>query len=155
MDGRTAFIGSFNDGVVGKGNLIFATSPNEVGPVNRMIIGSDGNVAINRPHAQGGTLSVGGNTDDDTSNAHEVYNSQDIPVLLLTSSGKLALGSVNVPTETLLVGPTAGFSVNSNGRLLIAAPGEGLILKSPNGLVCAKLTIDNSGTLTSTIVPCP
>jgi len=155
VDGRTAYIGSFNDGEIGKGNLVFATSPDTVGPQTRMIIGSDGNVAINRPHSQGATLNIGGKTSDDTSLPLMVLNSNDLPVLILTSTGKLSLGSVSMPTEALQVGPNRNFSVNEAGRVLIASPGEGIILKSPNGLVCSKLTIDNAGVLGSTVVPCP
>lgn len=156
VDGRTATIGSYNDGELGKGNLVFATSPNTVGPVARMIIDSQGDVGINRPHAGlGTTLSLGGQSNDDTTYPLAVYDNQDIPILLVTSTGKLGLGSASAPKELLQVGPNAGFSVNGTGRVLIAAPGEGIILKSPNGLVCSKLTIDNSGVLATTIVPCP
>jgi len=155
VDGRTATIGSFNDGELGKGNLVFSTAPNNVGPISRMIIGSEGNVAINRPHAQGATLSIGGQTADDSSLPLAVYDGHDLPVMILTSTGKLSLGSTSAPKELLQVGPTAGFSVNDTGRVFIGTPGEGIILKSPNGLVCSKLTIDNSGALTTAIVPCP
>jgi hypothetical protein len=36
-----------------------------------------------------------------------------------------------------------------------SSAGNGVILKSPNGLVCRKLTIDNSGTLTTAAITCP
>jgi hypothetical protein len=156
VDGRTATIASYNDGALGKGNLVFATVPNNVGPIARMIIDSQGNVAINRPHAGiGATLALGGQSTNDTTYPLVAYNSQGQAVLILTSGGKLGIGSVNFPEESLQVGPSAQFSVNSSGRLLIGAPGEGIILKSPNGLVCSKLTINNSGALTTTIVTCP
>jgi len=32
---------------------------------------------------------------------------------------------------------------------------RGLILKSPNGATCAKLTIDNAGALVTAVIVCP
>ena len=32
---------------------------------------------------------------------------------------------------------------------------NGLILKSPDGATCAKLTINNAGALVTTVIPCP
>jgi hypothetical protein len=156
VDFRTAIISSFNDGAVGRGNLMFGTSPDPVGPLTRMIIDSFGNIGMNRPHASiGSTLSIGGQSSNDTTYPLVGYNNQGLPVFFLTSGGKVSIGSVSAPKESLQVGPSAQFSVNSSGRLFIGTPGEGIILKSPNGLVCSKLTIDNSGVLTTAIVTCP
>jgi hypothetical protein len=44
------------------------------------------------------------------------------------------------------------------GNILIdgvATNNNGLILKSPDGLICAKLTIDNAGALVTTVITCP
>ena len=41
------------------------------------------------------------------------------------------------------------------GNLLIGSPGQGLILRSPGGLVCRSIGIDNAGAMTVQTVTCP
>jgi hypothetical protein len=65
--------------------------------------------------------------------------------LVLGNSVKVGVGT-SVPKEKLHVG---------GGNVLIDGAANGLILKSPNGLTCAKLTIDNAGALVTTVVACP
>lgn len=43
----------------------------------------------------------------------------------------------------------------AGGNMLIGSPGEGLVLRSPNGTTCIRISIDNNGELTSTAVACP
>lgn len=43
----------------------------------------------------------------------------------------------------------------AGGNILIGSPGEGLILRSPNGTACVKITIDNSGAMVVTTISCP
>ena len=43
----------------------------------------------------------------------------------------------------------------ATGDILIGAPGAGIILKSPNGALCRKLTVDNAGALVTTAIACP
>lgn len=47
------------------------------------------------------------------------------------------------------------FSVEGNGDVVVHEAGSGVILKSPNGLTCALLSIDDSGTLLTSAVTCP
>jgi hypothetical protein len=49
---------------------------------------------------------------------------------------------------------TAKVSV-AGGNILIGSPGEGLILRSPNGTTCIKLAIDNAGAMTTQVIGCP
>ena len=77
---------------------------------------------------------------------------------VVTQSDSLILGNgVNVG-----IGPSApAEKLHVRGNIYITGGGpfvnnyNGLILKSPNGLTCAKLTIDNAGVLVTTIIPCP
>lgn len=77
---------------------------------------------------------------------------------VVTQSDSLVLGSgvnvgigTNAPAEKLHV----------RGHIYISGGGpfannyNGLILKSPDTLTCAKLTISNAGALVTTIIPCP
>jgi hypothetical protein len=41
------------------------------------------------------------------------------------------------------------------GNLLVGSPGQGIILRSPDGSTCRLLTITNAGDLTLTGVACP
>jgi hypothetical protein len=43
----------------------------------------------------------------------------------------------------------------AGGNMLIGSPGEGIILRSPNGATCIKIAIDNAGAMTTVIVACP
>jgi hypothetical protein len=47
------------------------------------------------------------------------------------------------------------FSVEGDGDVVVHEGGRGIILKSPNGLTCALLSIDDSGTLLTSLVGCP
>jgi hypothetical protein len=51
-------------------------------------------------------------------------------------------------------GPVTKLKVE-NGNILIAAPGQGLILRSPSGTVCKSIGIDNAGAMTVQTVTCP
>jgi uncharacterized delta-60 repeat protein len=51
-------------------------------------------------------------------------------------------------------GPVTRLKIDS-GNMLIGSPGSGLLLRSPNGMACTKLSIDNAGALVATPVPCP
>src|SRR2546430_2263030 len=41
------------------------------------------------------------------------------------------------------------------GNILVGTPGQGVILKSPDGNTCRVLTIDNTGSLTLSAITCP
>jgi hypothetical protein len=42
-----------------------------------------------------------------------------------------------------------------NGEILVGGPGNGIILKSPDGATCKKLTIDNTGAISLLSITCP
>lgn len=118
-DHRTAAIFSFNGSKLGTGNLEFYTSPNFIGPVRRMEIAPSGEIGINHAAATGTMLQIMGKTSDRTAYALGVLNSSDRPLL----------------------------TVRDDGQITVGQAGQGIVLKSPNGQVCRKLTIDDSGNL--------
>lgn len=81
---------------------------------------------------------------------------------LVTQSNSLVLGGVagalSLAQDTQVgigtTAPKARLEV-AKGDLLIGSPGQGIILKSPTGNTCAKLTIDDTPTFIGTIIPCP
>ena len=93
-----------------------------------MQISSTGEVGINHTAGTGVMLQVMGKTADASSHALGVLNSADRALLTVRNDGQVSVGQ----------------------------PGQGIVLKSPNGLICRKLTIDNSGNLVVQNMPsCP
>jgi hypothetical protein len=80
----------------------------------------------------------------------------------VTQSNSLVLGSVNGANgawEDTNVGigttaPMASLHVQS-GDIYVGSANHGVILKSPDGTKCAKLSIDNSGALVTAVQACP
>jgi hypothetical protein len=127
-DYRTATIFSFNGSTLGTGTLEFSTSPNFTGPVRRMAIAPTGEIGINHAPGIGTMLQVMGRTADATTHALGVLNGADRPLLTVRNDGQVSVGQ----------------------------PGQGIVLRSPNGLICRKLTIDDSGNLVVANMPsCP
>jgi hypothetical protein len=127
-DNRTAAIFSFNGPKLGTGTLEFYTSPNFIGPVRRMQIAPTGEVGINHPAAPGTMLQVMGKTTDASAHALGILNAADRPLL----------------------------TVRNDGQVSVSQPGQGIVLKSPNGQVCRKLAIDDSGNLVvKPLASCP
>jgi hypothetical protein len=63
----------------------------------------------------------------------------------------LGHGGVRVGIGT--VAPRERLDVN--GNILIASPGQGIILISPDGATCRLLGIDNTGAMSLAAVACP
>ena len=80
----------------------------------------------------------------------------------VTRSNSLVLGSIaglNGAGATVNVGigvssPNSRLDVRG-GNIYLGTGGQGIILKSPSGLVCRLLTIDNIGTVITTSLECP
>ena len=80
---------------------------------------------------------------------------------IATQSNSLVLGGisgVNGGTDTNVgigtTAPKAKLDV-TGGNILVGSPGQGIILKSPNGATCRLLSIDNLGNMTLAAVACP
>ena len=50
-------------------------------------------------------------------------------------------------------GPVTRMKID-NGNILIGSPGAGLLIRTPNGMSCVKIAIDNAGALVTSTVPC-
>ena len=80
----------------------------------------------------------------------------------VTQSDSLVLGSIGgvfgAPAGTNVgigtTAPRARLDV-TGGNILVGSPGQGLILKSPDGATCRRLSIDNAGSLVVAAVACP
>ena len=77
-------------------------------------------------------------------------------------SDSLVLGSINgvngATTDTRVgIGtttPKAKLDV-TGGNILVGTPGQGIVLKSPDGATCKLLSIDNAGAMVLTAIACP
>jgi len=65
--------------------------------------------------------------------------------MIITNTGDVGIGTTD---------PKVTLHVQGSG-VYVGSPGEGIILKSPDGLTCARLTIDNSGTPGFSVIACP
>jgi hypothetical protein len=65
--------------------------------------------------------------------------------MIITNSGDVGIGTVEPKSKVHAEG----------GAIYVGSPGEGIILKSPSGLMCVKLTIDDVGGLVTTPLACP
>ena len=103
---------------------------------------------------------IGANADDATDslpNAAAIGANAQV-----SQNNSLVLGSingVNNATADTKVGigttaPKAKLDV-TGGNILVGPPGQGIILKSPNGATCKLLSIDNAGAMALTTVACP
>jgi hypothetical protein len=127
-DHRTAAIFSSNGPQLGTGNLEFYTSPNFIGPVRRMQISPTGEIGINHLAGTGTMVSIMGKSTGATGKALVVLDSMDRALLTVRDDGQIAVGR----------------------------PGQGIVLRSPNGLICRKLTINDSGELVmQNMASCP
>jgi hypothetical protein len=130
VDHRVALIGGWNDGTLGRGKLTFATSPSNVGPVDRMIINYNGDVAINHNPSVGVRLQVMGATSDSSTYSMLLLDSSDSPYAWFRNDRKIFL---NVSDPASVVAPYSGgvftagslFSVYANGNVFFGGQLEG------------------------------
>jgi hypothetical protein len=73
----------------------------------------------------------------------------------------LILGALTALTAQLLTtvgigttAPKATLDV-TGGSILVGTPGQGIVLKSPDGATCKLLSIDNAGAVALSTVACP
>ena len=65
--------------------------------------------------------------------------------VIITNAGRVGIGTTS-PQTTLQA---------DGGDIYVGSPGQGIILKSPDGLMCVRLTVSNTGALVSTPLACP
>jgi hypothetical protein len=73
------------------------------------------------------------------------FMTADTQRMIVTTAGCVGIGTTD---------PKVTLHVEGSG-VYVGSPGEGIILKSPDDLTCAKLTIDNSGTPGFAVIACP
>ncbi len=78
--------------------------------------------------------------------------SQSNSVVLGGVTGVNGGTSTNVGIGT--TAPKAKLDV-TGGNILVGTPGQGIILKSPNGLTCKLLSIDDAGAMVLANATCP
>jgi hypothetical protein len=81
---------------------------------------------------------------------------------MVTQSNSLVLGSINgingsAANTNVGIGTTAPVAKLqvAAGDVYVSTAGQGVILKSPNGTVCRRLSIDNAGAIVLTALACP
>lgn len=154
VGGSNAFFGqnSGGDNTTGFNNAFFGRN---AGPFNteggdNTFVGTDAGLSntTETDNTFVGAFSNGaaGITNATAIGANAVVTQSDS--LVLGSGVKVGVGS-SQPAEKLHV--VGNVFIGGNP----AAGANGLILKSPNGATCAKLTIDNAGALVTAVITCP
>ncbi|HEY0462007.1 MAG TPA: hypothetical protein VGC97_22935 [Pyrinomonadaceae bacterium] len=70
-----------------------------------------------------------------------------------------SINGVNGATSDTRVGigttaPKTKFHV-AGGKIYVDSPGQGVVLKAPNGTSCFELTVSSTGALTTAAIVCP
>lgn len=152
--GANALASTSNSMVLGSINGVnSATADTNVGigttaPVTRLhVVGSSWFQGDNSPlpatAGKGIIVGSSGNLGYISSFDYSTFTPQ---VLLLNNGG----GNVGIGTNT----PKAKLDV-SGGNLIVTSPGQGIILKSPNGATCKLLTLNDAGALALATIACP
>lgn len=143
----------------GGGNSFFGdrSGENNVGGASNSFFGAE---AGRNNETGSGNTAVGASADF---GANNLTNAAAIGAnASVSQSNSLILGSingVNNATADTSVGigttaPKAKLEV-TGGNILIGSPGQGIILKSPDGATCRLLSIDNAGAMIVSAVACP
>jgi hypothetical protein len=83
----------------------------------------------------------------------------------ITNATAIGAGAVVTQSNSVALGNNASVGIGTpaprkklhieGGDVYVGSPGQGVILKSPDGATCRMLTIDNAGALMLTAVACP
>jgi hypothetical protein len=83
----------------------------------------------------------------------------------LTNATALGANAFASRADSLVLGNNADVGIGTSspkarldvqgGHILVGSPGQGIILKSPDGATCLLLSADNAGALTSATIACP
>jgi carbonic anhydrase/acetyltransferase-like protein (isoleucine patch superfamily) len=106
----------------------------------------------------GNANTFGGNNTVVGSNANVGFNN-------LTNATAIGANAVVAQSDSLVLGNNARVGIGTSapqakldvtgGNILVGSPGQGIILKSPDGATCRLLSIDNSGAIVLSAVTCP
>jgi hypothetical protein len=128
-------------GTTGSSNSFFGSSAGNANTTgnNNTIIGADADVGS-------------GNLNNATAIGANATVTQSNSLVLGGVTGQNGGTSVNVGIGT--TAPKTRLEV-TGGEIHVTDPGQGIILKSPNGTVCRRLSIDDLGAMVLTNVTCP
>jgi hypothetical protein len=73
----------------------------------------------------------------------------------VTQSDSVVLGGSNARVGIGTTAPKETLHVAGSGNVYVSTPGNGVILKSPDGLTCKNLTIDDTGAIALVAITCP
>ena len=80
-----------------------------------------------------------------TNNKLFFFTNSGQPTMTVDTTGSIGIGTT---------APKAKLDV-TGGNILVGSPGQGIVLKSPNGATCRLLSIDNAGAMVLTAIVCP
>ncbi len=139
--GTSNIFAGANTGTGGSGNSFFGTNAgaaNSTG-TNNTVIGVNAEVGSG---ALTNATAIGARAQVDQSNS------------LVLGGVAGTNGGANTSVGIGTTAPKAKLDV-TGGNILVGTPGQGIILKSPDGLVCKLMSIDNGGLMVLTTVTCP
>ncbi|MGB7209753.1 MAG: hypothetical protein WBD27_13905, partial [Pyrinomonadaceae bacterium] len=139
--GTSNIFAGANTGTGGSGNSFFGTNAgatNSTG-TNNTVVGVNAEVGSG---ALTNATAIGARAQVDQSNS------------LVLGGVAGTNGGANTSVGIGTTAPKAKLDV-TGGNILVGTPGQGIILKSPDGLVCKLMSIDNGGLMVLTTVTCP
>lgn len=148
------------------------TSGNVTLNVNQGVVAFQSDLASEVSTRQSADTALQNNINSEVSNRTAADNALQTGInLRVAKGGDTMTGTLNLPTNGLvaggnqlvLSGGNIGIGTNSpqtklqvdEGNVYVGSAGQGIILKSPNGLVCKQLTIDNTGAMVLSALTCP
>jgi hypothetical protein len=172
VSGSGTVAGTFNAGIVnaamqfnlngtrvlsttGTGNVFAGPSAGTTGSNNSFVGSSagDGNTTGSNNTVVGANADVGsGNLNNATAIGANATVTASNALVLGGVTGQNGGTSVNVGIGT--TAPKTRLEV-TGGDIHVTDPGQGIILKSPNGTVCRLLSINDLGAMVLTVVTCP
>jgi hypothetical protein len=72
-----------------------------------------------------------------------------------TQSGPIGAKAIVTQSNSMVLGNNVDVGIGTSAPVLVGTPGQGIVLKSPDGATCRLLSIDNQGSLQTAPIRCP